>query len=85
LHTGLDDFYVNYQIIADTAEPQRIAEFYSNLYGNIQNAFHHAGIEIASSQLSAIRDGNHPNMPQDYLPKHCNPPAFPFSMRNKGT
>ncbi len=80
LQTGLDDFYVSYQINGHTKEPQRMAEIYSNLYSHIQNAFHAAKIEIASPHLSAIRDGNQLNIPDDYLPKNFNPPGFRFSL-----
>lgn len=80
LQTGLDDFYVSYQINGHTKEPQRMAEIYSTLFSHIQDAFHKAKIEIASPHLSAIRDGNQPNIPDDHLPKNFNPPGFRFSL-----
>jgi hypothetical protein len=37
---------------------------------------HAAGIEIASPHLSAVRDGNQVQVPDDYLPKNYAPAAF---------
>jgi len=76
LQTSLDDFYVAYQINAFTHESQLIPHIRSDLHRNIQNAFHHAGIEIASPHLSALRDGNVANIPADDLPKDYRPTSF---------
>jgi len=74
LQTALDDFYVEYEINAYTKKANKMAVIYNELHRNIQDKFHEAGIEIASPGLMALRDGNKPNIPDEYLPKDYNPP-----------
>lgn len=81
LQTGLEDFYVAYQINAYTKEPSRLAVIYSNLHQNIQDCCNEAGIEILSPHYRAVRDGNMSTIPQDYLPKDYTPPAFGFEQK----
>ena len=51
-------------------------EIYSQLHQNIQDKCNEADIEILSPHYSAIRDGNHNTMPEDYLPDNYTPPGF---------
>ncbi len=74
LQTALDDFYVEYEINAYTKKANIMAVIYNELHRNIQDKFHAAGVEIASPGLTALRDGNQPNIPDEYLPKDYNPP-----------
>jgi small-conductance mechanosensitive channel len=74
LQTSLDDFYVSYELNAFTHESRKIPR--SALLRSIQTAFHAAGVEIASPHLSAVRDGNAVNIPDEYLPKNYRPAAF---------
>jgi len=74
LQTALDDFYVEYEINAYTKKANIMALTYNELHINIQDKFHAAGVEIASPGLTALRDGNQPNIPDEYLPKDYNPP-----------
>ena len=76
LQTGLDDFYVTYEVNAYTRCPESMPEIYSKLHQNIQDQFHGAGIEITSPHYSALRDGNQAAIPADYLPSDYKPPAF---------
>ena len=76
LQSGLDDFYVRYELNAYTRDAKRMAVTYSDLYRNIQERFHAAGVEIASPHLSAIRDGNAAQIPQEHLPKDYQPASF---------
>jgi small-conductance mechanosensitive channel len=76
LQTALDDFYVAYELNVTTREPTRMQAIYSELHQNIQDAFNAAAMEIASPHMSAVRDGNPMNIPDDYLPKDYQPPAF---------
>ena len=76
LQSGLDDFYVRYELNAYTRDAKRMAVTYSDLYRNIQERFHAAGVEIASPHLSAIRDGNAAEIPQEHLPKDYQPASF---------
>ncbi|EAZ92258.1 mechanosensitive ion channel family protein [Crocosphaera chwakensis] len=76
LQTGLNDFYVSYEINAYTNESTKMAEIYSHLHQNIQDKCNEADIEILSPHYSAIRDGNHNTIPADYLPEDYTAPGF---------
>jgi len=74
--TALDDFYVHYELNASTREARKMGAVYSSLHRNVLERCHAAGIEIASPHLSAVRDGNQIQMPDEYLPKNYRPAAF---------
>ncbi len=76
LQTSLDDFYVSYELNAYTNEPNTMARIYSELHQNIQNKFNEAGVEILSPHYAAVRDGNQVTIPEQYLPKSYQAPAF---------
>jgi small-conductance mechanosensitive channel len=76
LQTGLDDFYVHYEINGYTNEPARMAVIYAELSQNIQDCFNEAGVEIMSPHFSSLRDGNRKAIPDEYLPKTYEAPAF---------
>jgi small-conductance mechanosensitive channel len=76
--TGLNDFYVSYEINAYTNESTKMAEIYSELHQNIQDKCNEADIEILSPHYSAIRDGNQNTIPADYLPENYTAPGFRF-------
>jgi small-conductance mechanosensitive channel len=76
LQTGLDDFYVAYEINAYTKEPQKQPHIYSSLHQNIQDSFNEAGIEIMSPHYKALRDGNKTTIPEDYLGNNYETPTF---------
>lgn len=78
LQTGLNDFYVSYEINAYTNESTKMAEIYSQLHQNIQDKCNETDIEILSPHYSAIRDGNHNTIPADYLPENYTAPGFRF-------
>jgi small-conductance mechanosensitive channel len=46
LQTAMDDFYANYQINLFTKDVDKVPAIYSDLYKNIQNGFHAAGIDM---------------------------------------
>ena len=81
LQTGLDDFYVCYEINAYTKEPQKQPLIYSSLHQNIQDSFNEAGIEIMSPHYKALRDGNKTTIPEDYLSNNYETPTF--NIKNK--
>lgn len=81
LQTGLDDFYVCYEINAYTKEPQKQPLIYSSLHQNIQDSFNEAGIEIMSPHYKALRDGNNTTIPEHYLDNNYETPAF--NIKNK--
>jgi small-conductance mechanosensitive channel len=74
--TGLDDFYVRYELNVYTREAKRMAAVYSELHRHVLEQCHAAGIEIASPHLAAVRDANALQVPADYLPKDYRPAAF---------
>jgi small-conductance mechanosensitive channel len=76
LQTSLDDFYVRYEINAYTGAPNKMAAIYSELHQHIQDQFNEAGVEIMSPHYTQIRDGNRSTVPDQYLPRNYQAPAF---------
>lgn len=56
LQTGLDDYYVSYQINAYTKEAGQQDLIYSKLYENIQDSFKKAGLELLSPHYRIIQN-----------------------------
>jgi small-conductance mechanosensitive channel len=83
LQTGLEDFYVAYQLNAYTKGAEKQAGVYSELHQNIQDCFNEADIEILSPHYRAARDGNMITIPADYLPEGYQAPAFRISTDKK--
>ncbi len=48
LQTGLNDFYVSYELNAYTDRPLEMVSIYSDLHQNIQDAFNEQGVQIMS-------------------------------------
>lgn len=82
LQTGLNDFYVTYELNAYTDQPNLMATIYAGLHQNIQDKFNEAGVEIMSPHFAQVRDGNHTTIPGQYLPKSYQAPAFRFGLPN---
>ena len=82
LQTGLQDFYVAYQINAYIRESNMQTDIYSHLYENIQDVCNEKGIEIMSPHYFAARDGNTTTVPESYLPKDYQAPSFKMSTKN---
>jgi len=76
LQSSLDDFSIAYELNVYTREARRSLTILSELHQHIQDKFNEAGIEIMSPHFAALRDGNEPAMPADYLPKDA--PVKPF-------
>jgi small-conductance mechanosensitive channel len=76
LQTGLDDFYVRYELNAYTDDPGSMARTYSELHQAIQDRFNEAGVEIMSPHYGALRDGNQVTIPADHLPASYRAPGF---------
>jgi small-conductance mechanosensitive channel len=76
LQTGLNDFNVAYQLNAYTASSNQMAAIYSRLHQNIQDKFNEAGVEIMSPNYFALRDGNHIQIPDGYVPEGYSKPGF---------
>ncbi len=76
LQTSLDDFFVTYEINAYTDQANLMATIYAELHQHIQDKFNEAGVEIMSPHYAQIRDGNQTTIPEQYLPKSYQAPAF---------
>jgi small-conductance mechanosensitive channel len=72
----LNDFYVTYEINAYTDQANKMATIYAEMHQNIQDKFNEAGVEIMSPHYTQIRDGNQTTIPDQYLPKNYQAPAF---------
>jgi small-conductance mechanosensitive channel len=55
LQTGLDDYYARYQINCYTKEVEKVPQIYAQLYENIQNGFHEAGLDLTSPHYRISR------------------------------
>jgi small-conductance mechanosensitive channel len=84
LQTGLDDFFVSYQLNVYTKEANRQATIYSELHQHIQDACNEAGIEILSPHYTSVRDGNSTSIPEDYRAKDYEAPPFVFREKKEG-
>jgi small-conductance mechanosensitive channel len=82
LQTGLNDFYVTYELNAYTDAPEIMPRIYGELHQNIQNKFNEAGVEIMSPHYTQIRDGNQSTIPAEYLPRDYQPPAIRVTTAN---
>lgn len=76
LQTGLDDFYVSYELNAYTGRPDLMAVIYSTLHQNIQETFNEGGVEIMSPHYTALREGNETTIPTAYRSASYRAPAF---------
>jgi small-conductance mechanosensitive channel len=76
LQTALNDFNVSYQINAYTDKPGKMAVIYSALYQNIQDKFNEAGMEIMSPHFTAVRDGSHIQIPENYVADGYKKPGY---------
>jgi small-conductance mechanosensitive channel len=76
LQTALNDFNVSYQVNAYTSLSNQMATVYSRLHQNIQDKFNEAGVEIMSPHYTALRDGNHIQIPENYVPDGYKKPGF---------
>lgn len=72
LQTALNDFYVSYELNATTRHSHGMAQIYSDLHQNIQDAFNQAGVEIMSPHYAAYRDGNEITIPKNKTPRAPN-------------
>ena len=64
--TGLEDFYVAYEINAFVRDANMQGLIYSELRKNIQDVFNELGIELMSPHYQAERDGSTSTIPPEY-------------------
>ncbi len=72
LQTGLEDFYISYQINAYTKQSHRMAAIYSDIHRNILDEFNVAGVEILSPHYRAERDGSDITIPKQQAESKLN-------------
>lgn len=84
LQTGLNDFYVSYQINAYTDAANTQERVYSQLHQNIQDVCNERGIEILSPHYRYQRDGNMTTIPAEYLKDDYKPPGFNVYIKKDG-
>jgi len=77
LQTGLDDFYVRYQVHATCRVPERLPYVLGALHQRIQDEFARAGVEIMSPHVTMLRDGHELAFPAAHHP----PGAAPGRLR----
>jgi len=58
LQTGLDNFYARYQINCYTKEVDKVPKIYAELYENIQNGFHEAGMDMTCANYGVYQITN---------------------------
>lgn len=68
--TGLQDFYIEYELYGYIREANRQGYIYSKLHENIQDVFNERGIEIMSPHYRAERDGSASTIPAEYSEKN---------------
>lgn len=64
--TALNDFYVEYEINAFTADAAHLPTVYSELHANLLRRFFEEGVEIMSPHIFARRDGLDVQMPDEF-------------------
>lgn len=83
LQTALNDFHVTYELNAYTGAPHVMAQTYSDLHRNIQDAFNEGGVEIMSPHYAQIRDGNRTTIPEEFLPEGYEPGGIRITRSGK--
>ncbi|MCB5230294.1 MAG: mechanosensitive ion channel domain-containing protein [Candidatus Cloacimonas sp.] len=82
LQIDLDDAYTTYELNCYIHSSDKIPIILSELRQNIQDVFHEAGLELVLPKYIALRDGARKGVPNDYLPKEYQAPAFAVKVVN---
>ena len=82
LQTSLDDAYITYELNCYTHRSDLMPKIVSELRQNTQDIFHEAGLEFVLPKYLALRDGSPKGMPEEYLPKEYQAPAFAVKVVN---
>ena len=67
LQTSLDDFAVEYQLMAWTDDPKLMVRTRSALRQNVLDQFADAGVEIMTPNVNALRNSVEPAIPEGYV------------------
>ena len=67
LQSSLNDFAVEYQLLAWTDDPKKMLRTRSALRQNVLDQFNEAGVEIMTPNVNAVRNSVEPAIPADYV------------------
>ncbi|HEY6866802.1 MAG TPA: mechanosensitive ion channel family protein, partial [Candidatus Eisenbacteria bacterium] len=73
---SLNDSHITYELCCVTRSPVGLLKYYSDLHGQIQDAFSRAGVEILSPAYHAVRDANAPVLPDEPAGPRAAPGGF---------
>ena len=77
LQNSLNDFAVEYILVAFTDEPKRMVQTRSVLRQNVLDRFNEAGVEIMTPDVAALRNSVEPAIPVEHVPDAA-PSMFRF-------
>ena len=77
LQNSLDDFAVEYILVAFTNQPKRMVRTRSALRQNVLDRFNQAGVEIMTPDVAALRNSAEPAIPPEHVPDAA-PSMFRF-------
>ena len=84
LQTSLNDFAVEYQLLAWTDDPRLMVRTRSALRQSVLDQFAEAGVEIMTPNQNAVRNSVEPAIPESYVAEST-PPALRFLGLQGGT
>ena len=73
LQTSLNDFAVEYQLVAWTDDPKRMMRTQSGLRQNVLDQFNEAGVEIMTPNVNAVRNSVEPAIPESFVAEPTSP------------
>jgi small-conductance mechanosensitive channel len=77
VQNSLNDFAVEYILVASTREPKRVLRTQSELRRNVLDRFNAAGVEIMTPDVAALRNSVEPAIPREHVPDAA-PSIFRF-------
>ena len=84
LQNSLDDFAVEYQLMAWTDDPKLMVRTRSALRQNVLDQFAEAGVEIMTPNVTALRNSVEPAIPEEFVGEPA-PAALRFLGLEGGT
>lgn len=82
LQSALDNYAVNYHLIAWTDRPERMILTVSELRRNVLDCFNAAGVEIMTPSIFAHRDASEPAIPPDRMKQTSVPRRIVVDVHN---
>ena len=66
IQSSLNDFAVEYILVASKREPKKALRTQSELRQHVLDRFHAAGVEIMTPDVAALRNSVEPAIPREY-------------------